>query len=198
MSSRCGSWGGGGSVDGGSGRYTGAFILPSLGARGGRRSRLRRCIVSPYDPRYRLWENSLILLVVYSAWVAPFELGFVPNPGGVLAIADNTVDAAFAVDIVLTFFVAYTDRRTFLLQDDPACIAWRYATTWLALDVASTVPTQLSRRILPPQARSYNFFGMLRLWRLRRVGALFAQYVVFAGGVTILNNCSYFISKSCC
>ncbi|GJN10151.1 hypothetical protein PR202_ga28218 [Eleusine coracana subsp. coracana] len=168
---------GGASVDGGSGRH-GPFgaLLPSLGGGGsGRRPRLRRCIISPYDPRYRLWENSLIALVAYSAWVAPFELGFVLDPGGALAAADNAVDAAFAVDIALTFFVAYTDRRTFLLQDDPACIAWRYATSWLALDVASTVPTQLSRRLLPPQARSYNFFGMLRLWRLRRVGALFSH-----------------------
>ncbi|TVU41681.1 hypothetical protein EJB05_15224, partial [Eragrostis curvula] len=184
MPSKCGPWGGGcgsASIDGGgSGRYynNSGALLPSLGAHSsgnGRRPRLRRWIISPYDPRYRLWENSLILLVVYTAWVSPFEFGFVRNPRGALAAADNAVNAAFAVDIALTFFVAYADKRTFLLQDDPRRIAWRYATTWLALDVASTVPTQLSRRILPPQARSYNFFGMLRLWRLRRVGALFAH-----------------------
>ncbi|KAF8732163.1 hypothetical protein HU200_016132 [Digitaria exilis] len=160
---------------------TAAFraLLPSLGGgRGGgghRRPRLRRCIVSPYDPRYRLWEHSLVTLVFYSAWVSPFEFGFVPEPGGALAVADNAVNAAFAADIALTFFVAYVDARTFLLQDDPRRIAWRYATSWLALDVASTVPTELSRRILPPPARSYNFFGMLRLWRLHRVGTLFTQ-----------------------
>ncbi|PAN09666.1 hypothetical protein PAHAL_2G041400 [Panicum hallii] len=181
----CGPWGcgggGGGSsalADATSGRHgaTARALLPSLGARsGGRRPRLRRFIVSPYDPRYRLWEHSLIVLVLYSAWVAPFEFGFVPEPAGALAAADDAVNAAFAVDIVLTFFVAYTDRRTFLLQDDPRRIAWRYATTWLALDVASTMPTELTRRILPPQARSYNFFGMLRLWRLHRVGTLFAE-----------------------
>ncbi|GJN24669.1 hypothetical protein PR202_gb12423 [Eleusine coracana subsp. coracana] len=170
---RCGGGGGASADDGGSGHHAPFGAL--LGGGSGRRPRLRRCIISPYDPRYRLWENSLIALVAYSAWMAPFELGFVPDPGGALAAADNAVDAAFAVDIALTFFVAYTDRRTFLLQDHPACIAWRYATSWLALDVASTVPTQLSRRLLPPQARSYNFFGMLRLWRLRRVGALFAH-----------------------
>ncbi|KAF8780553.1 hypothetical protein HU200_001399 [Digitaria exilis] len=160
---------------------TAAFraLLPSLGGgRGGgghRRPRLRRCIVSPYDPRYRLWEHSLVTLVFYSAWVSPFEFGFVPEPGGALAVADNAVNAAFAADIALTFFVASVDARTFLLQDDPRRIAWRYATSWLALDVASTVPTELSRRILPPPARSYNFFGMLRLWRLHRVGTLFTQ-----------------------
>lgn len=183
MPSRCGPWGGGcgggdlppAHVSDGCFSVT-SGILPSLGARSSnRRLQLRRFIVSPYDPRYRLWEHSLVVLVVYSAWVSPFEFGFLQNPDGVLAVADNAVDAFFAVDIALTFFVAYADKKTHLLQDDPRKIAWRYATSWLALDVASTVPTELSRRILPPEIRSYGFFGMLRLWRLRRVGALFAH-----------------------
>ncbi|KAG8081456.1 hypothetical protein GUJ93_ZPchr0007g3664 [Zizania palustris] len=150
-------------------------ILPSLGARSDRHVPLRRFIVSPYDRRYRLWENSLVILVVYSAWVTPFEFGFLQNPTGALAIADNVVNAFFAVDIVLIFFVAYTDKKTHLLQDDPGKIAWRYATTWLALDVASTIPTEVARRMLPPELHSYGFFGILRLWRLRRVGALFSH-----------------------
>uniref|UniRef100_A0A0D3GMV1 Potassium channel n=1 Tax=Oryza barthii TaxID=65489 RepID=A0A0D3GMV1_9ORYZ len=143
---------------------------------GERHARLRRFIVSPYDRRYELWNNYLILLVVYSAWVTPFEFGFVPEPAGALAAADNAVNAFFAVDIVLTFFVAYTDPKTFLLQDDPRKIALRYITTWFVLDVVATIPTELARRILPPDLRSYGFFGILRLWRLHRVGILFARY----------------------
>uniref|UniRef100_A0A0E0LHQ2 Potassium channel n=1 Tax=Oryza punctata TaxID=4537 RepID=A0A0E0LHQ2_ORYPU len=150
-------------------------VLPSLGARSDRHVRLRRFIVSPYDRRYKLWNNSLILLVIYSAWVTPFEFGFIPEPTGTLAVADNAVNAFFAVDIVLTFFVAYTDPKTFLLQDDPRKIALRYTTTWFVLDVLATIPTELARRILPPDLRSYGFFGILRLWRLHRVGVLFAR-----------------------
>jgi hypothetical protein len=114
--------------------------------------------------------------VVYSAWVSPFEFGFIRKPTGGLAIVDNVVNAIFAVDIILTFFVAYLDRLTYLLEDDPKKIAWRYATTWFVLDVASTIPTELARKILPPNLRSYGFFNMLRLWRLRRVSSLFARY----------------------
>ncbi|CAM0905483.1 unnamed protein product [Alopecurus aequalis] len=182
MATGCAPWGrGGGDLstggDGGGGRpfsiMTG--ILPSLGAHSSRRHRVRRCVVSPYDHRYLLWEHSLVSLVLYSAWVSPFEFGFLQNPHGALAIADNVVNAFFAVDIVLTFFVAYADKKTFLLVDDPGKIAWRYVTTGFVLDVASTVPTELSRRILPTDLQSYGFFGMLRLWRLRRVGALFSS-----------------------
>lgn len=124
----------------------------------------------------RYWETFLIILVIYSAWVSPFEFGFLEKEKGALSIIDNTVNGFFAVDIILTFFVAFIDRATYLLIDDPNQIAWKYMTSWFVLDVVSTIPTELARKILPPKLRSYGFFNMLRLWRLRRVSALFARY----------------------
>ncbi|XP_074562399.1 potassium channel AKT1-like [Curcuma longa] len=150
-------------------------ILPSLGARSNRRVMLRWFIVSPYDRRYRAWENFLIVLVIYSAWVSPFEFGFLGHAKGTLALLDNIVNALFAIDIILTFFVAYLDRTTYLLVDDPKLIAWKYVTTWFVLDVASTIPSEFALKLLPHKLSSYGFFNMLRLWRLRRVSALFAR-----------------------
>ncbi|KAI3443645.1 hypothetical protein Pfo_000310 [Paulownia fortunei] len=150
-------------------------ILPSLGARSNRRVKLRSFILSPYDRRYRAWETFLVVLVVYTAWVSPFEFGFLDKPEGPLSIMDNVVNGFFAIDIVLTFFVAYLDRNTYLLVDNPKQIAWKYATSWLAFDVISTIPSELARKISPEPLRTYGLFNMLRLWRLRRVGALFAR-----------------------
>ncbi|XP_009393618.2 potassium channel AKT1 [Musa acuminata AAA Group] len=150
-------------------------ILPSLGARSNRRVNLPSFIVSPYDRRYRSWETFLVILVVYTAWVSPFEFGFLDKSRGVLALIDNIVNVFFAIDIVLTFFVAYLDRTTYLLIDSRKQIAWRYLSTWFILDVASTIPSEIARKILPKNLRSYGFFNMLRLWRLRRVSSLFAR-----------------------
>ncbi|KAL6221747.1 hypothetical protein ACLB2K_005142 [Fragaria x ananassa] len=151
-------------------------ILPSLGARSSnRRVKLGRFIVSPYDRRYRIWETFLVVLVIYTAWVSPFEFGFLKKPQGPLAIIDNIVNGFFAIDIVLTFFVAYLDKATYLLVDDQKQIAWKYASTWLIFDVISTIPSELARKISPKPFRSYGFFNMLRLWRLRRVSALFSR-----------------------
>ncbi|KAK4487261.1 hypothetical protein RD792_006137 [Penstemon davidsonii] len=150
-------------------------ILPSLGARSNRRVKLRSLIISPYDKRYRVWETFLVVLVVYTAWVSPFEFGFLDKPEGPLPIMDNIVNGFFAIDIILTFFVAYLDRTTYLLVDDQKQIAWKYATSWLALDVISTIPSELAQRISPKPLRTYGLYNMLRLWRLRRVGALFAR-----------------------
>ncbi|XP_062206354.1 potassium channel AKT1-like isoform X2 [Phragmites australis] len=179
----CGPWGcGGGGVAlerelsrDGSHYSISSGILPSLGARSNRRVKLRPFIVSPYDRRYRCWETFLIVLVIYSAWISPFEFGFIRKPTGGLAAVDNVVNAFFAIDIILTFFVAYLDRMTYLLEDDPKRIAWRYTTSWFVLDVASTIPSEIAWMILPPNLRSYGFFNMLRLWRLRRVSSLFAR-----------------------
>ncbi|KAK3436658.1 hypothetical protein EUGRSUZ_C01286 [Eucalyptus grandis] len=150
-------------------------ILPSLGARSSRRIKLRRFIVSPYDRYYRCWETLLVVLVAYTAWVSPFEFGFLRDPAIALSIIDNIVNAFFAIDIILTFFVAYLDKTTYLLVDNPKKIAWKYTTTWFAFDLISTIPSELARKIFPSNFNSYGLFNMLRLWRLRRVSALFSR-----------------------
>lgn len=68
----------------------------------------------------------LIVLVVYSAWICPFEFAFLPYKQDTLFIIDNIVNAFFAIDIMLTFFVAYLDNHSYLLVDDPKKIAIRY------------------------------------------------------------------------
>ena len=74
---------------------------------------------------YRAWELVLVVLVIYSAWICPFEFAFLPYKENALFIADNIVNGFFVIDIVLTFFVAYPDRHSYLLVDDPKKIAIR-------------------------------------------------------------------------
>ena len=69
----------------------------------------------------------MVILVVYSAWVYPFEVAFMNgSPKGGLCAVDSIIDLFFAVDIVLTFFVAYIDSRTQLLVHDRRKIAIRF------------------------------------------------------------------------
>ncbi|KAI8021185.1 Potassium channel AKT1 [Camellia lanceoleosa] len=124
------------------------------------------------------WETFLVVLVLYTAWVSPFEFGFLEKPDTPLTIADNVVNGFFAIDIILTFFVAYLDKATYLLIDDRKKIAWKYASTWLVFDVTA-IPSELARKISPSPLQSFGLFNMLRLWRLRRVSAQFARYIDF-------------------
>ncbi|KAM7256506.1 hypothetical protein ACFE04_012247 [Oxalis oulophora] len=152
-------------------------ILPSLGAGNNQAAELQRYIISPYNPRYRFWEIWLVILVIYSAWICPFEFAFLAEKKDALLIIDNIVNGFFAIDIILTFFVAYLDNQSYLLVDDPKKIALRYMTSWFIFDVCSTVPLQ-SITLLSAHHGSelgFRFLNMLRLWRLRRVSSLFAR-----------------------
>lgn len=132
-------------------------LLPSLGARINQTTKLRKYIVSPFNPRYRwlyihiyypshlyiltsllllmpyscrlisrAWEMFLVVFVIYSAWICPFEFAFLAYEQDALFVIDNIVNGFFAIDIFLTFFVAYLDSHSYLLVDDPKKIAIRW------------------------------------------------------------------------
>ncbi|KAH9608817.1 hypothetical protein KSS87_013255 [Heliosperma pusillum] len=154
-----------------------ADVLPSLGARSHGRVTIRRFVILPFDRRYRIWELFLVVLVLYTAWISPFEFGFLNGPKMPVSVIDNVVNAFFAVDIILSFFVAYLDKKTYLLIDDPKKIAKKYALSFrMGFDVISIVPSEVVLRIFPASKRAYGIFNMFRLWRLRRVSSLFSIY----------------------
>ncbi|XAR70906.1 hypothetical protein NMG60_11027946 [Bertholletia excelsa] len=155
-------------------------LLPAFGTVVGDVSLpLRRYIIAPYDRRYRWWQTFLVVLVVYSAWSSPFELAFKKVATGSLLPVDLSVDAFFAVDIFLTFFVAYLDKSTYLLVDDHKKIALQYVThLWFPMDIASTLPFQSIYRLFTGtmhKGEVFGFLNLLRLWRLRRVSELFTR-----------------------
>ncbi|KZV21391.1 K+ channel family protein, partial [Dorcoceras hygrometricum] len=152
-------------------------LLPCLGDRSNRATILRKYIVSPFAPCYRAWEMFLILLVIYSAWISPFDFAFLSYKRDAHLVFDNIVNGFFAVDIVLTFFVAYLDSQSYLLVDDPHKIAARYLSTWFVFDVCSTVPFQYLSALFTDHngGLGYKLLSMLRLWRLRRVSSMFAR-----------------------
>ncbi|XP_038989420.1 potassium channel AKT2-like [Phoenix dactylifera] len=157
------------------------LILPPLGVPSSNHTQTdsKARAVSPMDSRYRYWETFMVMLVAYSAWTFPLEIAFMnAAPKGGLFIADNIIDAFFAVDIILTFFVAYIEPRTQLLVQDSRKIAIRYLSTWFVMDVASTIPYEALGFLITGRVKagiSYSLLGLLRLWRLRKVKQLFTR-----------------------
>ncbi|KAL6501947.1 hypothetical protein OROGR_027080 [Orobanche gracilis] len=157
-------------------------LLPAFGTivgtdQGALRS--KRFVIAPYDRRYRWWQTFLVVLVVYSAWASPFELAFRKMSTSALMPIDLVVDAFFTVDIILTFFVAYLDKSTYLLVEDHKNIALRYIShLWFPMDVASTLPFQTIYRVFTGKIHRGDVFGflnLLRLWRLRHVSDFFSR-----------------------
>ncbi|KAK2661149.1 hypothetical protein Ddye_007682 [Dipteronia dyeriana] len=110
--------------------------------------------------------NLAVVLVVYSEWESLFELAFRKSASGSLVVVDLVVDAFFAADIVLTFFVAYLDKSTYLLVANHDKIATSYVTRRFTMDVASTLPFQFIYRILTGKMQNGDVFGFLNLLHL--------------------------------
>ncbi|XP_051208130.1 potassium channel AKT2 [Lolium perenne] len=155
------------------------LLLPPLGYSQSPTGRPDKWVVSPLDSRYRCWETFMVILVAYSAWVYPFEVAFMnASPKGGLEVTDMVVDLFFAIDIVLTFFVAYIDSSTQLLVRDRKRITHRYLKTFFILDVASTIPFQGLAYLATGKVREgwvYTVLGVFRLWRLRKVKQFFTR-----------------------
>ncbi|KAK7328292.1 hypothetical protein VNO77_22395 [Canavalia gladiata] len=160
-------------------RNVSKLILPPLGVSSQNPVNSKGWILSPMDSRYRCWESFMVLLVAYSAWVYPFEVAFMhSSPNKKIYIADTVVDFFFAVDIVLTFFVAYIDPTTHLLVRDSKKIVVRYLSTWFLMDVASTIPYEALGYLLTGKHKvgvPFYLLGMLRFWRIRRVKQFFTR-----------------------
>ncbi|GJW47034.1 potassium channel KAT3 [Tanacetum coccineum] len=155
-------------------------LLPAFGTLVGDDSPpLKKYVIAPYDRRYRWWQAFLVILVAYSAWSSPFELAFKKVATGPLMVIDLIVDLFFLTDIILTFFVAYLDKSTYLLVDDHKKIATRYVTHMMfPMDVVSTMPFQSIYRLFTGKlhrGQVFGFLNLLRLWRLRRVSDLFSR-----------------------
>jgi hypothetical protein len=116
-----------------------------------------------------------MIWVFYTAWVCPFEFGFLKASKGPITYVDNIVNGFFFADIVLTFFVAYPDKTTFLLVGDQKKIARRYMKSWFFFDLVSIVPYELVKNRLPASLQTYGYFNILRLWRLHRASAMFSR-----------------------
>ncbi|KAM3379114.1 potassium channel KAT3 [Capsicum galapagoense] len=160
-------------------KYSGFFssdLLPSLGTKINHETKLRKYIISPFDPCCRAWELFLLIIVIYTAWITPFEIAFLIYKIDALVIFDNIVNCFFAIDIFLNFFVAYLDKDSNILVDDHKKIAIRYISTWFIFDICSTIPFHDFLFIDHKESGvGFKLLSMLRLWRLRRVSALFAR-----------------------
>lgn len=144
----------------------------------------------------------LIPLVIYSAWICPFELAFLRYLPAKLLWIENILNSFFAIDIVLTFFVACLDRKSYVLIDDPKRIAVRFVCEWFfvirfknslftyhvarafrylssgfVFDILSTAPFEAISLLFRGDGDDLGFkiLNMLRLWRLWRVSSFFSR-----------------------
>ncbi|CAI5460808.1 unnamed protein product [Closterium sp. Yama58-4] len=90
---------------------------------------LGRAVVAPDNGYLLLWQQLVLALSFYSAFITPLEFSFLPALPPGLAIADGVVSIFFLVDLILTFFVAFKDQKT----QRYVCDHWSIATSVVSI-----------------------------------------------------------------
>ena len=124
----------------------------------------------PDTKRKLTWDLYVGLLILYSAITVPLRAAFGAFEDYSWSLADDAVDACFAVDIILNFFTAFMDKESHNLVVVLPTIWFRYLRTWFVIDVVSTLPLAVIGGL--KIVRVVRLSRLLKLLRLLRLSAL--------------------------
>ena len=104
-----------------------------------------RCMLDPKSMFMQRWDNFIMMLLLFVAFVTPFEVAFLPTKPDALFVINRIVDTGFIVDMCFQFFLPYFDSSELVYVWNRDLIALNYCMGWFPIDVVSVLP--------------YDFFG---------------------------------------
>ncbi|KXZ48358.1 hypothetical protein GPECTOR_28g765 [Gonium pectorale] len=134
-------------------------------------------ILLPETRKRRYWDFFVLSLVVWTALIVPFEVGFGSIQwSGSYAMA-RIVDACFWVDIALNFRTAFIDHSANMVRDGGK-IASHYLRTWFFVDLTASVPFDVIVLWFVTNISNEGLIalGLLRTPRLLRLGRLLRYF----------------------
>ncbi|KAJ8024583.1 Potassium voltage-gated channel subfamily H member 7 [Holothuria leucospilota] len=163
--------------------------------------RIHRWTILHYSPFKAVWDWIILLLVIYTAIITPYNAAFLLTTGGVgskntatptLNIVDMIVDVMFIIDILINFRTTYVNKNDEVVSH-PGKIAVHYFKGWFLIDVVAAIPFDL---ILETENndQSTTLVGLLktaRLLRLVRVARKLDRYSEYGAAVLLLLMCTF-------
>jgi potassium voltage-gated channel Eag-related subfamily H protein 7 len=147
---------------------TDALEFPTMHLRRGPCERLvERHIIDPRCAAMKSWDTLMVVCLIFTAFVTPFEVGFLKTSFNVLFVLNRLIDLAFFLDMVRIFFTSYydDDEQQWILS--PRLIRRKYFRGWFAIDLVSILPFDSVGLILDSPAM--NDMKVLRVIRLLRL-----------------------------
>ena len=138
-------------------------------------------IILPDNPYKKMWDLLIAILILYSAIITPYEIAF--SDSNKVSWFDVFIDILLGIDIVLTFFSAYTDDEENLVKNHKKIIK-KYLKSWFIIDIISVLPisylfrpdgkysglTKISK--LPKLYRLVKLTKLLRITKMSSKGNL--------------------------
>ena len=134
-------------------------------------------IILPDTSYKKFWDLLLSVIIMYSAIHTPYEIAFLEKFG--FSWFDIIVIVILAIDIILTFFSAYTDSEENLVKNHKK-IVMRYLKGWFFIDVLAIFPFTLfididkknitKYSVLPKSYRLVKCIELLRITKINSKG----------------------------
>jgi hypothetical protein len=116
------------------------------------------------------------IILIFTAATTPLNLAFTDKDDAIWTVINNTIDALFALDIVLCFFTAFEDENEELIYNKKI-IAIKYLKSWFFIDIMSIMPvsdfldtgdfSNLARIARLPKL--YRLIRMVKLVRIMKI-----------------------------
>ena len=111
----------------------------------------KRKPLSPDQPFMEKWDILMLVLLVYTALLTPFEVAFLTTELNSLFVVNRLVDLCFVCDMCLNFFTQYRSEDGIWVADF-WLIRRHYLKGWFTIDLVSILPfdslSMASRRFI--------------------------------------------------
>ena len=158
------------------------------------RRRMRQMDRRTINPNSRFvlwWDQTIMIALLYTAFVTPFEVAFVPVESTASFVINRVVDVTFALDMVITFFMPFrtTPKAGGAWVYDNRAIACAYLKGWFTLDLVTTVPIGTIVKAASPSTtegstaifRSLRVLRVVKLARLLRASRILKRWQDYIG-----------------
>ena len=120
-------------------------------------------IILPDNPYKKIWDLLIAFLILYSAIITPYEIAF--SDSNKVSWFEVLIDILLGIDIVLTFFSAYTDDEENLVKNHKKIIK-KYLKSWFIIDIISVLPISY---LFNPQGKYSGLTKISKLPKLYRL-----------------------------
>jgi potassium voltage-gated channel Eag-related subfamily H protein 7 len=135
------------------------------------KDRFHCCItIDPRTDRMKIWDGVIILLLIFTTYVTPYEVAFLSTRFNTLFVINRFVDLIFLLDLIRCFFTAYFDEMKQYWVGDAGAIAANYMKGWFTIDLVSILPFDSVGLIMNSDAISkFKAARIIRLMRLLKL-----------------------------
>jgi potassium voltage-gated channel Eag-related subfamily H protein 7 len=100
----------------------------------------RQKVFDPKTEFMKKWDSTICIALAFTAFVTPFEIGYLSTKLDLLFFINRIVDVVFCCDIYINLRLAYFDNYRSNWVYNPTDCALHYMKGWFTIDVVSLVP----------------------------------------------------------